>query len=423
MTNQISAFTSLEELKTAAARLDSEDKLESYGALFDLPDDCIYLDGNSLGVLPVSAKKRAKEVVEQQWGRDLISSWNTHNWIDLPIIVGEKIAKIVGAAPSQTLCCDSISVNLFKLLCGALNMRPNRKVVLSQQDNFPTDLYMVQGVESLLSSQRCMLRTVDSNNLEASLNEEVAVLLLTQVNYKTGYIHNMAKLTKLAHEKGILVIWDLAHSAGVLDLKLDAWEVDFAVGCTYKYLNGGPGAPGFVYVAQRHLAQFKQPLSGWMGHSNPFQFSPNYQSNKNISQCLTGTPAIISMSILDAALDVFNNLSMLQVVEKSQALTEFFIAGLTALELDTDLICISPLEPELRGSQVAVTHPNAFAICQALIKRNVVADFRAPNVLRFGFAPLYIGFSDVVRALESLKQIIANKVYLNPEFEVKSKVT
>ncbi|GAA6186685.1 MULTISPECIES: kynureninase [Aliiglaciecola] len=412
-----------QQIDQQAQQLDSTDKLSALKSQFELPENGVYLDGNSLGALPIIAKQRALETVELQWGRDLIASWNKHHWIDLPITVGEKIARLIGAGVGQTICCDSISVNLFKLICAALAKQPGRTTVLSQVDNFPTDLYMVQGIESLLSQERCQLKSVNANNIEQSLTEEVAVLLVTQVNYRTGYIHDMAKLTKLAHAKGILVIWDLAHSAGVLDLKLDDCQVDFAVGCSYKYLNGGPGAPGFIYVAKRHLSHFKQPLSGWMGHSQPFQFSPTFESDKSISQCLTGTPAIISMSILDAALEVFTAVDMSDVMSKSKALTSFFMQGLKTLKLDQELTCISPQSAELRGSQVALTHPYAFAICQALIAHKVVADFRAPEVLRLGFAPLYISFENVATALHRLKKIMQNKEYLKAEFQQQGKVT
>ncbi|GAC14213.1 kynureninase [Aliiglaciecola lipolytica] len=410
-------------IKKQAEILDENDTLQTYKRLFALPENCVYLDGNSLGALPICAKQRAIDVVEQQWGRDLITSWNKHQWIDLPTKVGEKIARLIGAAKGQTICCDSISVNLFKLVCAALAMQPGRNVVLSQTDNFPTDLYMVQGIEQLLGQQCCTLKTVPADELVSGLNEDVAVLLLTQVNYRTGYIHDMEKITKLAHEKGIIVIWDLAHSAGVLDLKLDQCAVDFAVGCTYKYLNGGPGAPGFMYVAKRHQPVLKQPLSGWMGHSNPFEFTAEFVAKNNVEQCLTGTPTIISMSILDAALDVFDEVSMLEVAKKSQKLTDFFMTGMSTLKLDSIFECISPQKSAHRGSQVALNHPYSYAICQALIAQNVIADFRAPDTLRLGFAPLYVSYADVATALLKLAEIVQTKAYLRAEFNQQSKVT
>ncbi|WP_133470660.1 kynureninase [Paraglaciecola marina] len=403
--------------------LDKADPLYTKRFEFDLPSHTIYLDGNSLGALPKSVKKRVSEVVSQQWGNDLIKSWNNHAWIDLPISVGEKIAPLIGASEGQVICCDSISVNLFKLLCGALKLNSTRTKVVSTKDNFPTDLYMVQGVTDLLGENLCELELVEEHLIEQSLNQSVAVLLLTQVNFRSGKLLDMEKLTKLAHEKGILVIWDLAHSAGALPVELDKCNADFAVGCGYKYLNGGPGSPAFLYVAKRHQTSVKQPLSGWMGHAKPFDFEPRYQAAPNISQFQSGTPSVIGMSALDAALDVWQDVDMLQIRNKSKALGNLCLELIRQNESLKGLQLCSPDTDEHRGSQLAFAHDHGFAICQALIEKGVIADFRAPNILRFGFTPLYTSYEDVWQAIDMLSNIVKNETYKEPRFNVSLKVT
>jgi kynureninase len=403
--------------------LDNADPLATKRLEFDLPDNAIYLDGNSLGALPKSVKSRVAEVVSQQWGNDLIKSWNTHSWIDLPITVGEKIASLIGAAQGQVICCDSISVNLFKLLSSALKLNSERTVVLSTKDNFPTDLYMVQGMSDLLGPDLCQLKMVEEQDIQQSLTESVAVLLLTQVNFRTGKLLDMEKLTQLAHEKGILVIWDLAHSAGALPVELDKCEVDFAVGCGYKYLNGGPGSPAFLYVANRHQDTVKQPLSGWMGHAKPFAFDAKYAPAPNINQFQCGTPSVIAMSALDAALDVWQDVDMLQIRKKSEALADTFIKLIQMNDCLQDLVLCSPDIVQQRGSQLAFSHNDAFAICQALIEKGVIADFRAPNILRFGFTPLYTSFEDVWLAVTTLVGIVESQLYRERRFNITLKVT
>ena len=403
--------------------LDKADPLAEKRHEFDLPQNTIYLDGNSLGALPKAVKAKVAEVVSLQWGSHLIKSWNSHNWIDLPIKVGEKIASIIGAAQGQVICCDSTSVNLFKVLSSALALNPTRNRVLSTNDNFPTDLYMVQGLSELLGADLCQLQLVEEQQIEQNLTDSVAVLLLTQVNFRTGQLLDMQKLTQLAHKKGILVIWDLAHSAGALPVELDKCNVDFAVGCGYKYLNGGPGAPAFLYVAQRHLCSVKQPLSGWMGHKSPFTFNKNYQSAKNINQFLCGTPSIISMSALDTALDVWQDVEMQQIRDKSIALSNVFIKAIQMHGCLNELHLCSPTIDNQRGSQLAFSHHEAFAICQALIEKGVIADFRAPNILRFGFTPLYTSFKDIWDAVTILANIVESQLYKEPCFNVAAKVT
>jgi kynureninase len=403
--------------------LDKADPLAKKRHEFDLPNNTIYLDGNSLGALPISVKSRVTEVVSQQWGNDLIKSWNNHNWIDLPIKVGEKIATLIGAEKGQVICCDSISVNLFKLLCSALKLNSDRTVVLSTKDNFPTDLYMVQGVSELLGPDLCQLEMVEEQDIEQSLTGSVAVLLLTQVNFRTGKLLDMAKLTQLAHDKGILVIWDLAHSAGALPVELDKCNADFAVGCGYKYLNGGPGAPAFLYVAKRHQIAVKQPLLGWMGHARPFAFDPQFLAADNINQFQCGTPSVLAMSALDAALDVWQDVNMQQIRNKSEALANVFLELIRKYDSLSDFALCSPDNAEQRGSQLAFSHPHAYAICQALIEKCVIADFRAPSILRFGFTPLYTSFEDVWQAVTTLAVIVESELYKEGRFNTTLKVT
>ncbi len=403
--------------------LDKADTLAHKRDEFDLPADTIYLDGNSLGALPKAVKSRVAEVVSQQWGSHLIRSWNDHQWIDLPTQVGEKIAPIIGADKGQVICCDSISVNLFKLLSSALSLNSERNVVLSTEDNFPTDLYMVQGLSELLGPDLCQLKLVAEQNIEQSLNDSVAVLLLTQVNFRTGKLLDMQKITQLAHEKGILVIWDLAHSAGAIPVELDDCNADFAVGCGYKYLNGGPGSPAFLYVAKRHQAAVKQPLLGWMGHAKPFAFDAKYQGANNINQYLCGTPSVIAMSALDAALDVWQDVDISKIREKSIALADVFIKLVQTHSCLRDLHLCSTENSSQRGSQLAFSHTDAFAICQALIEKGVIADFRAPNILRFGFTPLYTSFEDIYQTVTILAEVVKTQLYTEPRFNLAGKVT
>jgi kynureninase len=410
-----------------AKELDRNDEIAHVIEMFEIPSGIIYLDGNSLGPLPINAKKAAIDVVEKQWGEDLITSWNKHAWIDLPLTVGNKIAKLIGAKEGQVICCDSISVNLFKLLASALSLNSSqRNIVLSQQDNFPTDLYMVEGLQQFLGEQRCRLLTCNADELEAQLEahgHEISVLMLTHVNFRSGEIHDMQKLTKLAHEKGVLVLWDLAHSAGAVPLELDKCEVDFAVGCGYKYLNGGPGAPAFIYAAEKHIPNIQQPLTGWMGHANPFAFDPNYTADAGIKKFLSGTPGVISMSVLNAALAIFEQVDMQQIRAKSVAMTCFFQRLMAQSSLLTELKLASPETPETRGSQLAYKHPQAYALCQVLIAHGVIADFRAPDVLRFGFSPSFLSFEQLFDSVETLKVIMQSEEYKLPEFNRKQAVT
>ena len=403
--------------------LDINDPLAYKREQFVLPDDVIYLDGNSLGALPIAAGDMTAEIVGKQWGQGLVRSWNTHHWIDLPVSVGEKIAPLLGAARGQVICCDSISVNLFKLLATALNLQTDQRVVLSQQENFPADLYIAEGLVELCGPETCVLKRVEDGDIEAALDETVAVLMLTHVNYRSGKILDMKHLTRLAHDKGILVIWDLAHSAGALPLELDEWGVDFAVGCGYKYLNGGPGAPAFIYVAKCHQDRIRQPLSGWMGHKQPFSFDQNYLAAPGMRKFLCGTPPVLSMGVLGAAISIFEDVDMHVLRKKSIRLGELFLQLVVANNSLDELKLVSPGNSTERGSQLAFAHPRAFAICQALIERGVIADFRAPDVLRFGFAPLYLRYRDIWDSVQKLSHIIANGVYKEEKYSRLQKVT
>lgn len=403
--------------------LDSTDPFAEKRKAFFLPLNKIYLDGNSLGPLTLVAKQRAMEVIEKQWGNDLISSWNLHNWIDLPTTVGEKIAPLIGAASGQTLCCDSVSVNLFKLVTSALALYPERTTILSTNNNFPTDLYVAEGVQKLLGDKRCQLQLVENHEIHTALKEKPAVLLLTQTDYRTGEIFDIEKLTADAHANGALVIWDLSHSVGILPLEMDEWNVDFAVGCTYKYLNGGPGAPAFLYVGKHRQESCEQVISGWMGHKSPFDFSPSYTACDGITKFLSGTPAILSMSILDASLSIYENIDIHQLREKSIQLTELFLSLIAEVKNLGQLQLCSPQSAQARGSQLAFVHEHSFGICQALASKQVIADFRGPDLLRFGFSPLSLRYEDIWVAVHTLQEVMAEELYLLPEFNKKLKVT
>lgn len=392
-------------------------------SLFQLPEGVVYLDGNSLGALPAAVPAAIADVVSRQWGESLIAGWNDHQWIKLPTVVGERIASLVGAAPGQLICCDSISVNLFKLLATALQLRPGRSVILSEVGNFPTDLYIAEGLQALLGGERCELRQVTAQELPDALTEDVAVLMLTEVNFRSGARHDMAALTQAAHRVGALALWDLAHSAGALDVQLDACKVDMAVGCGYKFLHGGPGAPAFLYLAQRHHDQVAQPLCGWLGHAAPFGFENSYRPAAGIHCYLSGTPSILGMKAMEAALDVFHTLSMRDVERRTASLTQSFISALTALPQSREFTVVTPAIAAQRGSQVSIRHPQAYAITQALIAQQIIPDFRAPDILRFGIAPLYTREEELQRAAQALAAILESGQYRQPRFQQRKEVT
>jgi kynureninase len=401
-----------------AISLDSQDPLAPYRANFILDESEVYLDGNSLGPLLHSVKTRLTHTIEQQWGKRLIRSWN-EGWIDLPQSVARKVAPIIGAKPEDVICADTVSVNLFKLLAASLQ-DSSRNVILSVRDMFPTDLYIGEGLARLVGPDKCELKLTSIESLAEALDERTNVLLLSQVNFRSGEAYDIDAITKMAHAAGARVLWDLSHSAGVLPINLAECHVDFAVGCGYKFLNGGPGAPAFVYVDRDLQGRLQQPLSGWMGHKSPFEFNPSYTPAPGMDQFLAGTPGILSMSALDAALDIWKDVELELVFKKSQLLTAYFIEG---IEQSDHLVDLSVIKPSNRGSQVSLTHEAAFPISQALIEAGIICDFRAPNLIRFGFAPLYNRFQDVAKTVSILEEIMSSKRYAAAQYQVGGKVT
>jgi len=409
--------------RDAVQQLDRNDGLAGFRERFVLREGLIYLDGNSLGPMQHGVDERVRQCLKEEWGRDLIASWNKADWYTLPQRLGRKIAPMIGAGEDDVVVTDSTSVNLFKVLAAALSLRPDRKVIVSERSNFPTDLYMVEGLAQFAGRDH-RLRLVDTpGEIEAAIDDDVAVVLLTEVNYRTGWMHDMKAITRRTHESGGLAIWDLAHSAGALPVDLAGADADFAVGCGYKYLNGGPGAPAFLYVAPRFQNSVEQPLSGWFGHADPFAMAPTFEAAPSIHRFLTGTPPVISMVALEASLDIWSDVSLAKVREKSVALGDLFIVLVEERCAGFDLRLVSPRQSERRGSQVCFAHDEAFAIMQALIARNVVGDFRAPDILRFGFAPLYVRYVDVFDAVEHLVDILQTGEWKQPQFKARGAVT
>jgi len=412
-----------------------QDPLRPLRDAFDMPSGVIYLDGNSLGALPKTTAARVAEVVTQEWGQGLIRSWNSANWFTLPQRLGDKIARLIGADAGEVVATDSTSINLYKVLSSALSIAaqdaPLRKQVLSERSNFPTDLYMAQ---ALCQERGFELRLIDADALAGALNDQVAVLMLTHVNYRTGAMHDMAAVTAAAHAAGVLTVWDLAHSAGAVPVALKADDADFAIGCGYKYLNGGPGAPAFVWVHPRHSERFWQPLAGWWGHATPFEFTPDYRPAPGITRYLCGTQPMLSLAALECGLDVFASAQamggMAALRAKSLALTDLFIALVEQRCSGHGLGLATPREHTQRGSQVCLTRSEgAYAMVQALIARGVIGDFRAgdgheqPDILRFGFTPLYLGFEEVWNAVEQLRQVLDTQEWKLPAFTQKQAVT
>ncbi|MBL4801395.1 MAG: kynureninase [Emcibacter sp.] len=402
--------------------LDTHDELASFRRDFQIPEAMIYLDGNSLGAMPVSAQKRALDVVSREWGQDMITSWNKNGWFHLSESLGDKIAGIIGAKAGEVMACDATGINLYKAMTMALKMRTDRKVILMEGSNFPTDNYMAQGLIKQLGQGHEIL-FVEGEDILAAITDKVAVVSLTQVHYKTGKLLDMKAITEKAHAVGALVIWDLCHSAGALPIKLNDCKADFAVGCGYKYLNGGPGAPAFIFVAKRHQGKAAQPLTGWWSHAAPFAFEQDYRPADNIWQCLTGTQPILSLSVLECGLDIFGRVDMIKLREKSMNLCDYFIELAESHCAVFGFSLASPRERERRGSQVSFTHENGFAVMQALIAQNIVGDFRAPHIIRFGFTPLYTRYVDVWDAVMGLKNIMENEIWRKPEYNQRTAVT
>jgi len=401
-----------------ARELDAADPLARFREHFTLPESVIYLDGNSLGALPAATPAAMLRVIEQEWGEGLIRSWNDAGWFEMAARVGAKVAPLIGAQSHEVIACDTVSVNLYKLISAALDMRPGRNVILSEPGNFPTDIYMIEGLARQgLAEQRLAPR----DQLLETLDDDVALLMLTHAHYKTGDLFDMVGLTKVAHEAGALVLWDLSHSTGALPVDLNHCHADFATGCGYKYLCGGPGAPAFTFVAERHHANIKQPLTGWFGHARPFAFVDEYEAAPGIEQLQCGTSPVLGLTALEVGVDLIAGIGVERLYAKSQALSEFFLECLADRGLE--LQCISPSASAARGSQLCFRHPQAYAICQALIARGVIGDFRDPDLLRLGFAPAYLAFEDIAEAARHLAEVLTDGEWQRDEFRQRAAVT
>ena len=402
-----------------AKQLDAAEPLAFARERFRVPEGVIYLDGNSLGALPAAATDALAKTAERQWGDDLIASWNKHGWIDWPVRIAAKLAPIVGARPSELLIADSTSVCLFKLLAAAVRARPGRGTILSQQRNFPTDLYVAQGVADVLGLN---LQTVAAADVLSAIDEDTAVVTVTHVDYRGASVHDMRAINEAAQAAGALVVWDLCHSAGAIELDLDGTGCELAIGCGYKYLNGGPGSPAFIYVAERLQEELQNPLQGWMGHAQPFAFVDDYQPARGILKFLTGTPSILALAALEAGLDTFDGIAMRDVEAKARRLSQLFVDEVEA-RCGDQVRLASPRDSAQRGSHVVFGHPEGYAVMQALIARGVIGDFRAPDLMRFGFTPLYTRFEDAWRAADALADILSTREWDQPRFRERRKVT
>ncbi len=414
--------------RTLCLQADQQDPLAHFKNDFELPENIIYLDGNSLGPLPKTAKARALEVIEQEWGTGLIRSWNAANWFELPARLGDKLSTLIGAKPTEVIITDTLSLNVFKVVAAALRIQDRndskRRVIVSEKEMFPTDLYMVQGIIDFVK-QGYELRLIDEHcTLEQALApNDVAVLLLSHVNYRSGSLWDMKKTTQQAHEKGVLTVWDLAHSAGAVEIDVTEAQADFAVGCTYKYLNGGPGSPAFVWVSPKHYDQFWQPLSGWWGHKNPFQMAPEYDPAQGIKQFLCGTQPIVSLSLIECGLDISLAAGMSAIRKKSLALTDLLIELVETRCAGFNLTLATPRTHADRGSHVSFCHPHGFAIVQALIERGVIGDYREPEIIRLGITPLYNSFTDIWDAVDILHDILKTASWDQAKFHKRGAVT
>lgn len=402
-------------------RWDAEDELRGFRDRFDLPEGVIYLDGNSLGALPSATKNRLAAAVTQEWGQGLIRSWNSADWIGAPQRVGGKIARLVGAKSSEVIVADSTSVNLFKLLAAGLKARPERRVILSEPGNFPTDLYVAQGIAALLPNVE--LRTAPREQIQAAIDQDVAVVMLTHVHYKTGERFDMAAMTQAAHEAGALMLWDLSHSAGAVAVDLDGSDVDLAIGCGYKYLNGGPGAPAFLFVAERLQDRLVSPLTGWMGHAAPFAFGDAYVPGAGVKRFMSGTPPVLALTALEVGVDLMLEADGAAISAKSQRLCSVFIDLIEGRCGGLGLSLATPRDAGRRGSHVSFAHEHGYEIMQALIARGVIGDFRAPDILRFGFTPLYVGYEDVWRTVEVLREVLDSRAWDDEIYRVRAAVT
>lgn len=408
--------------RAACEAMDAADPLAPLRDRFDLPDGMIYLDGNSLGAMPKDAAARAHDVVMREWGLDLIKSWNSAGWFELPVRLGDKLAPLIGAAPGEVVICDSTSQNLFKVLSASVEMRPDRSVLILEGSNFPTNNYIAQGVAAATGG-RVQVRLCEKDEIADAIDEHTIAVAITHVHYKTGHIHDMAAITARAHEAGALAIWDLCHSAGAMPVDLNGAGADFAVGCTYKYLNGGPGSPAFLFAAARHQGRALQPVTGWWGHAAPFAFEPGYRPQHDIRQFLIGTQPIVSMALVEVGLDIHLAADMTAIRAKSMALTDLFIRLVEERCAGRGFMLASPRDAAARGSQVSFAHADGYPIMRALIAAGVIGDFRAPDTVRFGFTPLYVGYADVWDAVDRLVTIMDGGLWKSPEHQVRDAVT
>jgi kynureninase len=410
----------LTDARARATELDAADPLAGVRDRFVLPAGLVYLDGNSLGALPAGVPAAVRDVVEQQWGRDLITAWNVHDWWDAPRRVGARLAALVGAEDDEVLVADSTSANLFKVLVAAARLRPGRGTLVIEPGNFPADLYAAESVSELLGLR---LVRVEPGDVAAALGPDVAAVCFSQVDYRTGRAHDMAGITRTVQDAGALAVWDLSHSAGALAVDLGGCGVDLAVGCGYKYLNGGPGAPAYVYVARRHQDAVRSPLTGWTGHARPFAMEDTYQPAPGIDRMRNGTPPMLSLLALDAALAAFDGVAMTDVRAKSVSLTSFFLELVDEVLLPLGFEPVTPRDAGQRGSQVSLRHELAYGVVQALIARGVIGDYREPDLVRLGFAPLYVRHGDVVRAVEETVAVVEAGEHLDPRWSRRGTVT
>ena len=401
--------------------MDARDKLASLRSEFTLNSSEIYLDGNSLGPVSKNVGVRVNEVINNEWANGLVRSWNNAGWMDAPITIGQKLAPLIGAKPNEVLVADTLTFAIAKLVGGALKLRPDRNIVLTDVANFHSDIYIIEAVAKW-AGRPIEVRTIDRNTLDQELNENVALVEFTQVDFRSGEMLDMKAITKKVHDAGALMMWDFAHSTGAVPLDVEDCDVDFAAGCGYKYLNGGPGAPAFMYIREKWQNVLENPIPGWLGHARPFDFELGYEAAHGMRAFVTSSPSILALAALDGALDIWNKTSMKEVRAKSLALTDLFIA-LVEERLPGVFEVVTPREHAKRGSQVALRHLESYAIVQSLIERGVIGDFRDPDICRFGFTPLYLGFTDVYDAVEQLVQVMQTKSYDDPRFKVRNPVT
>jgi kynureninase len=404
--------------RAAAEAADAHDPLGALRQRFHLPEGVVYLDGNSLGALQPSVAERVRRTVEVEWGEDLIRSWDAAGWVELPAAVAAKLAPLIGADADEVAVTDSTSANAFKAMVAARRLRPDRRVLLTDDANFPSDVYVAGGVADLLDAE---LRIAPSAEIVDHLDEDVALVTLTHVDYRSGRLHDPVTVTRAAHEVGALAVWDLAHSAGAVEVDLHGWDADLAIGCTYKFLNGGPGAPGYLYARRELADELDSPIRGWFGHAEPFAFGDGWQPAAGAARFLDGTPPVLSMVALDAALEVWDGVALADAVAKARALTDRFVALVDARCGDAVEV-VSPRDATLRGAQVSLRHPEAYALTQALIARGVIGDHRPPDVVRFGFAPLYVRHLDVWDAVDTLADLLATGAWDRPEFHARGVV-